>query len=70
MKREAERKKEKKKEELRSIAAACAVFRPFWAQTQQSASQPVAVVLQAVRSPGRQLDSFVHATSEHLTRLP
>ena len=41
MKREAERKKEKKKEEFRSVAAAYAVFRPFWAQTQQSASQPV-----------------------------
>ena len=63
MKREAERKKEKKKEEFRSVAAACTVFRPFWAQTQQPASQTVGsgvVSSQVVRS----LTRFARAQSQ------
>ena len=63
MKREAERKKEKKKEEFRSVAAAYAVFRPFWAQTQQSASQTADsrdVYSQVVRSLAR----FVRARNQ------
>ena len=63
MKREAERKKEKKKEEFRSVVAAYTVFRPFWAQTEQLASQTADsrdVYSQVVRSLAR----FVRARNQ------
>ena len=65
--------KKEREEERRTSFGRRRAYSFFARFGHRHSSQPVsqwAVVLQAVRSPGRQLDSFAHATSEHLTRLP
>ena len=78
MKREAERKKEKKKEEFRSVAAAYTVFSPVLgtdAARQPARCRQIRVIharSEFMRSSGRYFDSFVHCdrASGFSTRLP